>query len=279
MIYCIYIKNDNHLDLVGSVMTSSFLLMDYIQALQDYDLTKNEAIIYVSLLQLGLSNVGPIAKHARLHRQMVYESLHALQAKGLVSQVLKNNRQHFQAKSPDTILKRLEEKESQAKALVDALFVLQVSQTDKIEVATVYGQRGFFDNLKDVVESAKRTDGIMRIIGGAKDTDFYHALGERYPDYMTILKKSQVRKFLISPEDSSDEFKKKFANEKGNMLKTMGTGLSSPTYTRITPEMVTIEIYSRASDMTIIQIRNSAIAQGYLEHFELLWGQARLFEV
>lgn len=249
--------------------------MDYIQALQDYDLTKNEAVIYVSLLQLGLSNVGPIAKHARLHRQMVYEALHALQAKGLASQVLKNNRQHFQAKSPDMIMKRLEEKQSQAQVLVDGLFALQVSQTDKIEVATLYGQRGFFDNLKDVVESAKRTDGVMRIIGGAKDTDFYHALGERYPDYVSILKKSKVRKFLISPEDSSDEFKKKFATEKGNLLKTMGAGLSSPTYTRITPEMVTIEIYSQASDITVIQIRNTAIAKGYLEHFELLWQQAK----
>jgi len=251
--------------------------MDYLQALQNYDFTKNEAAVYVALMQLGLSNVGPIAKQSRLHRQMVYEALHALQDRGLVSSVQKNNRQHFQASSPDILIKQFEEKREEAKALVDALFALQSTQGDKIEVATLYGQRGFFDNLKDVVESAKRSDGVMRIIGGAKDTDFYRVLGDRYPDYVSLLRKSGVKKYLISPENYSDEFKKKFAMEKGNILKTMTAGLSSPTYTRITSDMVTIEIYSQASDMTIIQIKNAAIAKGYLEHFELLWQQAKPF--
>ena len=32
-----------------------------------------------------------------------------------------------------------------------------------------------------------------------------------------------------------------------------------------------------AKDVTVIQIKNAAIAKGYLEHFELLWNQATLY--
>jgi len=53
----------------------------------------------------------------------------------------------------------------------------------------------------------------------------------------------------------------------------LDTGLSSPSYTRITEELTTIEIY--ATDVMIIQIFNPVVAAGYLEHFNLLWKAGR----
>jgi len=251
--------------------------MDIQKTLLEYDFTKNEAAIYVCLLKLGLTNVGPIAKQSGLHRQVVYEALHALKSKGLITSVMKNNRKHFQAASPDAIIKQLEEKREMANELVAGLQALQSVQSDRLEVTTLYGQTGFIENLKDMVESTKRTDGIMRIIGGAPDSLYYRAIGKKLNEYTELSRKSGIKKYLISPDEYSDEFKTKFVKEKLNTLKTMSTGLSSPTYTRITPEMISIEIYSEASEMTVIQIRNAAIARGYLDHFELLWQQAKLF--
>ena len=56
------------------------------------------------------------------------------------------------------------------------------------------------------------------------------------------------------------------------MLRTLKEGLSSPTYTRITQEMVAIEMYK--PQIVVIQIYNKIIAQAYLDSFELLWKQA-----
>jgi len=251
--------------------------MNILDNLQKIGLSKNEACIYTELLKIGMTNVGPIVSATKLHRQLVYEALEKLEAKKLVSFVIKNNRKYFQASSPTSIMKIVEEKENQVKQIMPELMRLQTSGVDRIEVRTLYGQKGFFDNLKDIIESAKRNDGIMRIIGGAPDTDFYRILGDLYPKYVDLLKKKKVKKYLISPQEHSDIFKQKFAKEKENILKTMEGGLSSPTYTRITPELISIEIY--ADNVTIIQIRNKAIAKGYLEHFELLWKSAKLYKM
>ncbi|PIZ94242.1 MAG: hypothetical protein COX81_03970 [Candidatus Magasanikbacteria bacterium CG_4_10_14_0_2_um_filter_37_12] len=240
--------------------------------LQTLGLSKNEAKVYIELLKLGQTNVGPVVSKTRLHRQLVYEALNKLVDKKLTSFVIKNNRKYFQAAPPVNILKLIEKKEELAKQILPELSKLQINSIDKIEIHTLYGQKGFFDNLAEVINSAHDTDGIIRIIGGAKDTDFYRTIGEKYPDYVKLLEKKKVKKYLIAPDSSSEEFKQKFVTEKGSVLKTLVFGLSAPTYTRITQEMVSIEIY--ASDVTVIQIKNKAIAKGYLEHFQLLWGQA-----
>lgn len=249
--------------------------MDLISALEQFDLTKNEARVYAELLKLGLTNAGPLVSQTKLHRQLVYEALERLQEKKLVSSVTKNGRKHFQAASPTVLLVLLKRKEEQAKKLIPELLKLQSLADDQLAVHTLSGKDGFFTNLSDVVASAGRTDGIMRVIGGAPGVSFYDAVGNSYEDYVELVQVHKVRKWLIASEDASEEFKQTFAREKGTILKTLKVGLSSPTYTRITQEMVSIEIY--ANEPLVIQIYNKAIAKGYLEHFELLWKGAKAY--
>lgn len=250
--------------------------MNIVETLQNLDLSRNEALVYTELLKRGLTNVGPIVNETRLHRQMVYEALKTLEEKGFTTYVIKNNRKHFQASNPNILLKREQEKQDQAKNVVAELLKIQSHAEDYIEVKTLYGSQSFFENLKIITESAARGDSIMRIIGGAPDKLFYETLGGKYDNYTKLLANYNVKKYLISPTHSSDEFKQKFANEPGNILKTMDQGLYSPTYTRITNEMISIEIYTKT--LVIVQIYNQAIAKGYREHFELLWKQAKEYK-
>lgn len=252
--------------------------MDYAKTLERFDFSKNESSVYVALLELGLTNVGPIIKKTGLHRQIVYQALETLEKKDYVLSVTKGDRKHFQAVSPDAIVKRIEDTMSAAKEILPELLKLQSRSADSVEVRTLYGREGFIANLRDLVASAARCDGAMRIIGGANDEDVYATLGEWYPEYVAIAKKAGVIKKLIAPKQKADQFKEKFAEEFGNQLRYLSVGLSAPTYTRMTPEMVTTEIYIPGRDVTVIQIRNRAIAQAYIEHFNLLWEQAEKFD-
>lgn len=250
--------------------------MELQSSLEQLDLNKNEAKVYLELLKLGLTNAGPLVSATRLHRQLVYEALDRLIEKKLASILIKNNRKHFQAASPNVILKLIQDKEARAREILPELLKLRTQADDQIEIRTLYGQKGFIENLRTIIRSASTDDGIMRIIGGAPDTKFYEVLGEMYPTYVKLLEDNKVKKYLISPEEYSKEFKRKFALEEGNILKTLNKGMSSPTYTRITKDMVSIEIY--AGEVVIVQIFNKAIAKSYRENFDLLWEQAELFK-
>ena len=69
--------------------------MDLTTTLEQLDLSKHEAAVYIELLKLGLTNAGPVVAATKLHRQLVYEALERLTNQKLASFVIKNNRKYF----------------------------------------------------------------------------------------------------------------------------------------------------------------------------------------
>ena len=246
-----------------------------IKALEQLSLTRNEALVYLELLQLGASNAGPIIRKVELHRQLVYAALSRLEDAGLVAVTLFNNRKVFQAAPTENLVALQAEREKIARALVPQLTALEPQNQDRLAVQTVSGRQEFFKAVISSLEVAARNDGIIRVIGGASSQAFYDTLGDYYDQYVQACDKLRITKHLITSSLTAEHFKKRFANEKRTVLKLVDEGLSSPTYTRITPELVALEIYG--AQPTVIQIWNRAIASGYLEHFELLWKKAKRY--
>ena len=81
--------------------------------LQRIGLTKNEIVVYNTLLELGETKTGAILKKSGLNSGKIYEILNSLQKKGLVSCITKNKVKHFSPASPDRVLDYLEEKKAE----------------------------------------------------------------------------------------------------------------------------------------------------------------------
>lgn len=236
-------------------------------------LTKNEAQVYLALLELGLTQAGPVIKKVKLHRMLVYNALESLVDKGLASVMQKKNIQLFQPGDPSALLERTEHLHTLAKSLLPDLKKLQGNKADVINVRTLLGSEGLQTNIEQLIESAARQkDRTMRIIGGALDAAAYEAFGDWYSTYLQLLDRHKVRKLLVSPTNYSNMFRKKFLTEKDTEMRTLKEGLTSPTYTRITQEMVSIEMYK--PQIVTIQIFNKVIAQAHMDSFELLWKSA-----
>lgn len=240
------------------------------QSLQELGLTKNDACVYQALLELGLTQAGAIIKATKLHRMLVYNALESLTNQGLATAVHKNKVRLFQPTDPGVLLERTKQTHELAKALIPDLRRLLQNKNNVVDIRTLVGHEGFITNLEQVIDSAAgQKNKTIHIIGGAKDTDFYRTVGSWYATYTELLEIHTIKKQLLAPASYSSSFRKKFAVERNSELRTMPQGLTSPTYTRITQEMVTIEMYE--PQIIIIQIRNRIIAQGYLDSFELLW--------
>ncbi|EKD78805.1 MAG: Transcriptional regulator, TrmB [uncultured bacterium] len=250
--------------------------MDIKYSLEKLGLTKNETAVYLALLNIGLTSAGAIVKKTKLHRMLVYTALDHLIDLHLVSFVYRNNRKNWQASDPSALLDQMSRQTQLARAIIPDLKNMQKRSSENLEVKILYGHNGFTTNLEELVRRAAKDDHVLRIVGGAQADYFYDAIAEWYPQYLALLKKYRVAKWQISPDSNSKAFKEKFAREKKTKLKTLRHGLGSPTLTRITSGMVSIEIYTK--DIVIIQIYNAAVAQGYLDYFGLLWKQAKLYQ-
>lgn len=240
--------------------------------LEQLNIPEREAMIYIALLKEGMTTVGPIVTSTKLHRQLVYQSLEKLKGMRMAAMVMKNGRQHWHATDPSIILERLEKQQRIAKQVIQDLEALRTKTQDDVHVEILYGRNGLITTLETAVQSAARTDKTIRIIGGASDKEFYDLVGDWYPTYQKIARDQGVKKKLIAPPGYTNRFSDHFHSEAGNEVRTWEAGLSTPTFNRITKEMVSIEVYG--AEPILIQIKNPIIAKAYIESFESLWKQA-----
>ncbi len=114
--------------------------------------TERETKVYLALIDLGETKIGPLAAKTRLQPAKIYETLEKLIDKGLVTFVLKSKIKHFQAQDPQEILNLLKEKE---KALRDILGELQQRRifSQERQVAKVYegykAVKGLYNSLTE----------------------------------------------------------------------------------------------------------------------------------
>ena len=233
-------------------------------------LQKNTATVYVALLKVGEAKAQSLIKQTGLHRMLVYNALDDLVDRGLATVSHQNHARIFHAEDPSVLTDQTKKLSELAETLMPELRALQEVTPEAIRVRTLTGAEGFRTNLEDLIESASHQKSKeICIIGGARDRDFYDATANWYSTYTELLKKKKVKKRLLAPASYSSEFKKRFAAEKNTELRTLVKGLSSPTYTRITEEIVALELYK--PQLTVIQIKSPTLAQAYLDSFNLLW--------
>ncbi len=71
--------------------------------LEDAGLSKNEAKVYLAMLELGPATVLDISAKARVNRPTAYVEIEALTKKGLAKTQKKNGKVHFAAESPERL--------------------------------------------------------------------------------------------------------------------------------------------------------------------------------
>ncbi len=80
--------------------------------LKEIGLTETESKVYLCLLSIGATSAGRIVQETGVFRKNVYDTLQTLIEKGLVTYVVENKIKYFQPKSPENLLRFLEEKKS-----------------------------------------------------------------------------------------------------------------------------------------------------------------------
>jgi sugar-specific transcriptional regulator TrmB len=143
--------------------------------------SERETRVYLALLELGETTVGPIAAKTRIQHSKVYPTLEKLIDKGLASFVIKSKTKYFAAQDPKLILSILKEKERRLEQLLPKLEQKRKFAKEK-HVATVYegynGVKGMFETI---------IDGL-----GKKDYYYVFAFKEEYE------KSKKVKRLLRS---------------------------------------------------------------------------------
>jgi len=99
--------------------------------LKDVGLKKNEAEIYLFLLQNGISTPPNIAKGTNIARTNCYNILNSLKEKGVINEQLKGSKKAYIARDPKSLKFSLERKIESLEKLVPDLEAVHTTQKNK----------------------------------------------------------------------------------------------------------------------------------------------------
>ncbi len=146
------------------------------ETLTSIGLTKGEADVYLTLLKLGNTSSGSIIKESKVSRSKVYDVLERLKQKGLVSSVIKENVQYFEAADPKRILDYLQLKKEDIEAKIESsrkivqdLNKLKSLQLEKQEAKVYTGIEGLKTAYNEILEELQEGDEYLAFGLGLKE--------------------------------------------------------------------------------------------------------------
>jgi sugar-specific transcriptional regulator TrmB len=250
--------------------------MDNELQLQELGLTKNEAKVYLALLDIGLTTTSKIIKKIGINTSKVYESLERLLKKGLVSYTIIKNKKHWQAEDPQQLTtfleeqkKHIDEKQKQINKVIPQLQTLQKINPAVSEYRIFEGIKGIKTAREEALKILKPGDTFYLILSTYPKIDTLNAY---YADFQEKRAKKGIKYKAIFNNlfKESAERMKKLANSE---VRYAVPTVFAPTWTEIYGDCVCIGVMG--SKPSVFVIKNADVAKGYRELFDNLWKQIK----
>lgn len=231
------------------------------ELLQEIGLTKNEAKIYLKLLEKGTSSAGLIAKFTGIHRRSVYDSLDRLIKKGLIGYIKNNNKKSFEAVDPEKLVNYVKEKENSVLEIVPKLKELQNKVKQTQETTFFKGKYGLRTIFEDQLSSKE-----VLILGASK------VAVKLMPYYIHWYTKRRIeKKIKLKIITTNDQNIKKV---KLSEIRYLPEKYSNPSAINVYGDKVAIILWSEKNPIAIL-IKNNEIADSYRKYFEIMWNIAK----
>ena len=236
------------------------------ETLKKIGLGHNESKIYLTLIKLGPSMAGKIAKESNIDRSACYDSLKALIKKGLVSYAIEANRKKFAAANPSRLKEFLKEKESLIDEILPGLKEMFKSKEEKSQVSMYNGYKGLKTVFEDILNEAKGSENLVIDSQG----QFRQKMPFYAPHYVKGLEKNKIKvKRLVR------KTKEKIIHPgKTTEIKFFpGEINETPITTNIYSDKIAIILWTDIPEAVII--KNKAANAAYKDYFNILWNASK----
>lgn len=232
--------------------------------LEQIGLTKGEIAVYLAMLELGSSTVGPIVDNAKVSYSKIYDILERLIDKGLVSYVIKDNKKYFEAAPVDRIMDYMVEKENKINEQKEKLKNMLPQLKLKQQMAKYAAEATIFKSIKGLetayISSLKildKGDELLTIAGlcDNKAADLF------FQRFAKLRAKRGIKEKIIHKEKQ----------EALPLQEIKYTKYPTPSYLAIFNDRVIIGLISH--EILLFVIDNKEIAKSFKLQFESIWDQ------
>lgn len=236
--------------------------------LEEFGLSENEINTYIALLKSGLATANRVAKITGIKRSTTYDNLNLLMNKGIVSTIMKDGVNYYEAANPKKILRLLDEKKDKIKKIIPELEMLKDTVKEKTGVTFFEGKKGVITVLNDILDERKE----LWFYGSRKMA--LKAL-ENYPEDF-ILKRAELKinlRAVLAQEDRGDSaFQPKIVSSLSKLRYSKELN-RIPTNVFIYSDKVAF--MTSGENLVGIIIKNKEIVKQQKFIFSQIWGNAK----
>jgi sugar-specific transcriptional regulator TrmB len=233
--------------------------------LEKLNWTTNEAQVYLSLLRLGPTMAGAIAKDCPLDRSSTYNALDALVSKGIVAVVHETKRAIYVPQDPKKIVDYFEEKREIAKGVSESLEKYYKATKEKSNVLLLKGFKGLKTVFQDILDTADTGEPYYVVGTGGQ-------FKKLMPYYSGIFRKRKEQRKLKTRRLIEGAAKKKVRG-KYTEYRSVPIKIDNPATINIYGSKVAVFMWSENPEAVLIEDeRVSRTLRGY---FDLVWKGAK----
>lgn len=233
--------------------------------LEKLNYSVNESKVYLTLVKLGPSLAGKIAKEAQLDRSSTYNALKGLIQRGVVSTVFENKRTIYVPEHPKKILNYYQEKEEIAQKIIPRLEEQFSFQKQKSSVKLFQGYKGLKTVFQDILDSTDK--GKTYFVIGSEGL-----FTQKMPYYAPIFRKrkelKQIKTKVLIREGRINRKRSKYSE-----YKTVPSNVESPATINIYDNKVAIFIWEEPPQ--VIMIENENVKKTFENYFSFMWKNAK----
>ncbi len=233
-------------------------------SLESIGLTRNQSLVYLSLLKLGLTTAQNIIKESGLHRVIVYDGLEKLQEFGLVSSIVKDYRRYFQAAKPKKLLDFLDEKREVIDKIIPELESIEGLKKEEINAAIYKGKEGI-----KTIHSEMLREGKDIYVLGAKGKIF-----KELPYFIPNFERERIRKkmkfILIYDKKEFKDYEENIVKRSFYKGRTLPPNFDSDSVVNIFGDKVAIVLWDERYP-TGFMIENKKVADSFMKWFNFIY--------
>jgi|SRR3989338_3590733 len=235
------------------------------ETLEEIGLTKREAELYLSLIEIGSSSATQLMQKTGLHRAVVYDLLDRLIEKGLASFAIKGKKKYFEATNPQRLLEIEKGREDKIKEIMPHL--LEMSKfTSKLEVKIYKGKEGLKTVFENIISSGVKE---WLVIGSSGKTITI------MPEYLQLFQKRRARegiktRALMINNETGKKRGKELEKLELTEVRYLPKNIHSPTVIQIYDDKTVLHSNTSETPFVIV-IDNKDITASFREYFGTLW--------
>ena len=231
--------------------------------LQNYGLSRKEAIVYLACLELGSASVQKIARKAGLPRSTVYEVLDDLNNQNFVNSFRRKHIKYYSAEDPAQVIKLAQVKVDAMSEVLPQLNAMYGQAKQRPTVRFYQGKNGMKMILEELLDEADE------MLSFSSAEDLFRELGDYFDKFVERRVKKKIPARVILNESKKAQERKRLGPQHLRQVKILpDTHLHQG---QIFIWKNKIAMFSFTNDFTAIVIESKELYKVQKAMFEQLW--------